>query len=155
MVVPDAQKLQKKKFSKSLGSLLRYMEGMEVIVELKTGKRHRGILASTDEFMNLTLEGVGESSAAGKAATSDQKSPTADKQDYSSSIAASTTTTTPSAVAVAHGEESSIFSSMDIRGANIRYIQFPDNADLNGIVKSGAERERTAAKKYSRGKRKT
>ena len=32
------------------------MEGMEVIVELKTGKRLRGTMSSADDNMNLTLE---------------------------------------------------------------------------------------------------
>ncbi|KAL3932110.1 MAG: hypothetical protein SGBAC_011004 [Bacillariaceae sp.] len=41
---------------KTLGSLLKYMEGMEVIVELKTGKRTRGTLMSADNDMNVTLD---------------------------------------------------------------------------------------------------
>lgn len=49
---------------------------------------------------------------------------------------------------------SSILSSLDIRGPNIRYIHFPDNADLTALVRSGAERERNAANRYKRTKRK-
>lgn len=41
---------------KTLGSLLKYMEGMEVIMELKTGKRIRGTLLSADNDMNVTLD---------------------------------------------------------------------------------------------------
>ena len=41
---------------KTLGSLLKYMEGMEVIVELKTGKRIRGTLLSADNDMTVTLD---------------------------------------------------------------------------------------------------
>jgi small nuclear ribonucleoprotein (snRNP)-like protein len=39
----------------TLASLLRYMEGYEIIVELKTGRRVRGMLVSADDNMNMTL----------------------------------------------------------------------------------------------------
>ena len=44
----------------SLSSLLRYMEGMELIIELKTGRRYRGTLSSADDAMNLGLENPSE-----------------------------------------------------------------------------------------------
>ena len=43
--------------TKSLVSLLVYLEGMEIIVELKTGKMYRGIVSSVDgNTMDLILE---------------------------------------------------------------------------------------------------
>jgi len=41
-----------------------------------------------------------------------------------------------------------------IRGSTIRYIHFPDDADLTGLIRSGIDRERAAANKYKRGLRK-
>ncbi len=173
-----------KQFSKSLGSLLKYMEGIEIIVELKTGQRHRGILLTADEYMNLTLENVEESS---------RSQVVSSKQDYSSIDAsisrltttstditrATTTTNTTVSTAVARAAKDlswststdtvtstdrtmtreqvagmTIYSCLDIRGPTIRYIQFPDNADVTTLVKTGVDRERMAARKYKRGIRK-
>lgn len=146
-----AATVTRKKFSKSLGSLLRFMEGIEIIVELKNGTRHRGILTTSDEFMNLTLEGAIELTVRTRTERSDSTSIAGpDKQDYSSSSAASSTVETTDNLLL----DSNILSSLDIRGANIRYIQFPDNANLTSVVKTGVERERNAMKMYSRGKRK-
>jgi small nuclear ribonucleoprotein (snRNP)-like protein len=127
-------KNNKKIIHKSLGSLLRYMEGIEVIVELKTGKRHRGILTAADEFMNLTLEQSQSQSQSQQRRGTEEKEEQWDPAQQESLLLLS--------------------SSLDIRGPTIRYIQFPDNADLTSTVTMGVERERTAAKKYSRGKRK-
>ena len=111
----------------TLGSLLKYMEGYEIIVELKTGKRHRGRLLSADDNMNLMLEEQIE-----------------DQDDLISNtrggkggglLAAATP------------------STRNIRGSKIRYIHFPDNANLPMLVRSGRERERNAAKKYQKTKR--
>jgi len=129
--------------TKSLGSVLRYMEGMEVIVELKTGQRHRGILTAADEFMNLTLSLGRTGYEAGHLDRSQHdEEDLSRKQNYSS--------------AVGHYSETldDVLSSLDIRGPKIRYIHFPDNSDLASMVTMGVERERIAAKKYNRGKRK-
>jgi small nuclear ribonucleoprotein (snRNP)-like protein len=108
----------------TLGSLLKYMEGMEIIVELKTGKRLHGILSSAGNDMNLTLEQTNDNALHQKG----DEDHDLDQQIH--------------------------LLSVHIRGSNIRCIQFPDNADLKGLVASGAERERAAANKYKRGKRK-
>ena len=47
---------QDNKSHRSLASLLRFFEGMELAVELKTGRTYRGVLSSADEYMNLTLD---------------------------------------------------------------------------------------------------
>lgn len=121
-----------------MGSLLRYMEGMEIIVELKTGKRHRGILTAADEYMNLSLERSEEYIETESTAAAASLA----KRDYNSSAGMQ-----PHNILLDGG-------SIDIRGSNIRYIQFPDNADLTSTIKTGVERERAAANKYNRGKRK-
>jgi small nuclear ribonucleoprotein (snRNP)-like protein len=41
---------------KTLCSLLQYFEGVELSVELKTGRIYRGTLASADDYMNLALD---------------------------------------------------------------------------------------------------
>ena len=138
--------------SKSLGSVLRYMEGMEMIVELKTGQRHRGILTSADEFMNLTLSLVErkgtEQGHQPKIEDFDLSRPQDDDEH-------SMTQNDNSTSAGYHTETlDDVLSSVDIRGPKIRYIHFPDNSDLTSMVTMGVERERIAAKKYNRGKRK-
>ena len=127
----------------SLSSLLRYMEGMEVIVELKTGRRYRGTLSSADDAMDLILDSCSEegkqtsssSSQEGKSTTSNNNND--DDQEEKNIF-----------------KPSSLDAMMNIRGSNIRCIHFPDNADLKGTVASGIERERAASNKYKRGKRK-
>lgn len=123
----------KKNASITLGSLLRHMEGIELIVELKTGRRFRGTLASADEYMNLTLDDAEEQG---------QKNSGIERSDFSSS--GSTTDVMSGNIATA----------LNIRGSKIRCIHFPDNADLSSLVHAGGERERAAANKYNRGKRK-
>lgn len=51
-------------------------------------------------------------------------------------------------------DEIELLDNIDIRGSNVRLIQFPDNADLHGTIATGIEREKAAANKYKRGKRK-
>mmetsp|Transcript_5357 Transcript_5357/g.13459 ORF Transcript_5357/g.13459 Transcript_5357/m.13459 type:complete len:153 (+) Transcript_5357:150-608(+) len=111
----------------TLGSLLKYMEGYEVIVELKTGKRHRGLLVSADDNMNLILE---EDSGA---------------NDGNEPQGGTTTAVAPSPLLVPNPR--------NIRGSKIRYIHFPDNANLPVMIRSGRERERNASKKYQKTKR--
>jgi small nuclear ribonucleoprotein (snRNP)-like protein len=45
------------------------------------------------------------------------------------------------------------YSLLQIRGAMIRYIQFPDDADLPQLTKMGMNRVKAASDKYNRGKR--
>jgi small nuclear ribonucleoprotein (snRNP)-like protein len=101
-------KQSKGRQSKSLAPLLRFFEGMELAVELKTGKIYRGTLNSADHFMNLDLDDVAVSN------------------------------------------ESTRLLHVHIRGPTIRYVHFPDDADLSAYVRSGVDRERAARKKYTR-----
>jgi small nuclear ribonucleoprotein (snRNP)-like protein len=113
----------------TLGSLLKYMEGYEVIVELKTGRRHRGKLASADDNMNLMLE---EEETENNNGDSEKGDPSGESS-----------TNAPLRLPL----------TRNIRGSKIRYLHFPDNANLPMLVKSGRERERNAAKKYQKTKR--
>jgi small nuclear ribonucleoprotein (snRNP)-like protein len=121
------------------------MEGIELIVELKTGRRIRGILSSADEYMNLTLDHTTNTTTTTEEEEEEAKKEQRKKEDYSSS------TSTGENLLIMSTSSSSM---MSIRGSNIRYIHFPDNADLTGLVRAGVDRERTAANKYKRGKRK-
>ncbi len=120
----------------TLGSLLKYMEGYEIIVELKTGKRHRGRLLSADDNMNLMLEEQVE----------DQDDVQSNTKGIRSGDALAATETTAQS-------DSIIPLTRNIRGSKVRYIHFPDNANLPMLVRSGRERERNAAKRYQKTKR--
>ena len=111
----SAAKANKRSRHKSLASLLRFFEGIECSIELKSGKIYKGYLSSADEAMNIELDDV----------------------------------------SVSNSKEPSRLAHVHIRGSNIRYIHFPDDADLHGSIKSGIDRERAAANKYKRGLRKT
>lgn len=107
--------VQKQQKHKSLSSFLHFFEGTEIIVEQKTGRQYRGVLASADEYMNLLLH---------DAERLQQRNP-------------------PEVATVLH-----------LRGPSIRYIHFPDDADLAGLIRAGQERAIAAANKYRRGIRK-
>jgi small nuclear ribonucleoprotein (snRNP)-like protein len=137
-----AQQQGNKKPQKSLGSFLRHMEGMELVVELKTGRRIRGILETSDDYMNLTLD---------EAFDETTQSRQQDEQEQSKI----TSTTSTSTELDKNNTILPISSSLHIRGPKIRYIHFPDDVDLNGMVRQGMDRERAAANKYNRSKRKS
>jgi small nuclear ribonucleoprotein (snRNP)-like protein len=151
-----------KAHAKTLGSVLRHYEGMELIVELKTGRMYRGTVASADEYMNITLDDVEDARGSGGAARGTKNDtddydedppntyPSSEKKGYSStSIAASAAAATgPTNITIP------ILSSMYIKGPKIRYIHFPDSADLSALIRRGLDRDRAAANMYNRGKRK-
>lgn len=128
----------KKKSQRSLPSLLRYFEGMVLTIEAKNGRQIRGKLLSADQSMNLTLEDAVAMGCChankGRVLAGDSKI----KSHGNSSSEANNV-----ALAMVH-----------IRGSTIRYIHFPDNADLTAVIKQGMDRERAAAQKYQRGVRK-
>jgi small nuclear ribonucleoprotein (snRNP)-like protein len=130
----------------TLGSLLKYMEGYDVIVELKTGKRHRGRLASADDNMNLMLE---EEKVEEKQQHRGGIEEAGNKSESGSTDNTATNTTDPSSQLLF----SVLMTTRNIRGSKIRYVHFPDNANLPMLVRSGRERERNAAKKYQKTKR--
>jgi len=135
----------------TLGSLLKYMEGYEVIVELKTGKRHRGRLASADDNMNLMLEEEKEEEEEQQQQYQGVIEEAGNKSGSGStdSNANTNNTTAPSSQLLFPVP----VTTRNIRGSKIRYVHFPDNANLPILVRSGRERERNAAKKYQKTKR--
>ncbi|KAL3907465.1 MAG: hypothetical protein SGILL_008866 [Bacillariaceae sp.] len=119
----------------TLSSLLKYMEGYEVVVELKTGKRHQGILLqANDNTMNVILK---INHAKDEAAADGEQNH--DEDD---------------STVIYHSEEQDP-SQLSIRGSTIRYMQFPDNANLSSIVLSGREQEQAAKNKYRKTLRKS
>jgi small nuclear ribonucleoprotein (snRNP)-like protein len=130
----------------TLSSLLKYMEGYEIIVELKTGIRHRGRLTSADDNMNLTLEEEEDDDQEQEEhKNNNEKKECNDKQTTDDD----TPNSNNSAVLVVLNIE------LNIRGSNIRYIHFPDNANLSSVFQSGREREKNASRKYQKTKRKS
>ena len=109
---------------KSLCSLLHYFIGVELSVELKTGRIYHGTLSTADEYMNLTLDD-----------------------------ATTTTTTTTTTTNKQPANTGPLLTSVHIRGPTIRYIHFPDDLDLTRVIRVGMDRERSATQKYRRGKR--
>ena len=130
----------------TLSSLLKYMEGYEIIVELKTGIRHRGRLTSADDNMNLTLEleeDDDDDDDDQEHKNNNEKKKECNKQKTNDD------TLDEIAVVLAVNIE------RNIRGSNIRYIHFPDNANLSSVFQSGREREKNASQKYQKTKRKS
>lgn len=119
----------------TLPSLLKYMEGYEIIVELKSGKRHRGFLTSADDNMNMMLKMIG--------ATVGREEEIDDSYRFDRSDAA------------AAGSIIDVDMECTVRGSNVRYIHFPDNANLSTIVRTGRQREWDAKKRYQKTKRKS
>lgn len=125
----------------NLGVLLRHFVGLELTVELKNGRVYRGQLHDADDYMNLVIRKSQPNNyhalpAAGVAASAVELSPalplpvplsTLDDLDY---------------------------HMVHIRASSIRYVIFPDNADLPKLVRLGLDRIKTVTDKYARGKRK-
>ena len=133
---PQQQKIQHQQQHKTLGSLLRYWEGLYVAVEVKTnGRLYAGTLAATDHDMTVTLHDCTVSRSL-PALQQQQR-----KNNSSNNSSSSHTTTLP---------------SVQIRGSHVRYIHFLDapNVNLAALVQQGKERERAATQKYQRGIRK-
>lgn len=143
----------------TLASLLRYMEGYEVIVELKTGKRHQGILTTADDDMNMTLKQSqnDDDDELRKRFVSSSVPVDADthhqQQSAEPSSIPNSWTLLDDDILPSHGDKDNIITT--IRGSQVRYIQFPDNANLSNIVWTGREREFQARNKYRKTLRKS
>lgn len=148
-VAPNAR--NSKTQHKTLGSLLRFWEGLHVAIELKTGgKIYQGILASADHDMTVTLENCAVSRSlpslypprtATRTNNKKESMERDDNIDQSDSLNSS--------------NKAKILHSVQIRGSQVRYIHFLDapTVDLALAVKRAMERERAAAQKYKRGVR--
>ena len=154
----------------TLASLLKYMEGYEVIVELKMGRRHRGRLTSADDNMNLMLL---EEVVVEEDEDDDEEGQEDEKEDdqatptttASASTSTNTNISTSTSTSVNNNNNNNTSTSTisitttattrNIRGSSVRYVHFPDNADLSTLIQSGRERERNAARKFQKTTRKS
>ena len=125
--------------------LLRHFVGMKnITIELKTGRSYHGELIDFDHFMNITLN---------------CRSTTSNKDAVSSSTSGSKHNKPQQCKKDKQGHEEEIIINKDddeviIRGPTIRYVFFPDNVNLNGMIRDGMVREKSAENKYQRGVRK-
>lgn len=143
---------------KSLASYLKYLEGEELIVELKNGWQFTGILQHAEEpSMNLTLAVPNrQSTSTGSAVASINQ--TGDACTGSTGTVDTSTqnerrgcgepeqpTSQPSSLAQ--------FRPLHLRGPAIRYIHFTADNYL-ATIRANQDRERSAKQKYQRGLRK-
>lgn len=128
---------------KTITPLIRFFVGLELRVELKNGKSYNGFLHEGDDDMNLVLTTSrvtdGDDVVIDTEINDGDQNDNIDRGEYNNEISTSL------------GEFQ--FSKLHIRGSQIRYIQFPDNADLSALIKLGLDRKRAAHDKYARGKR--
>ena len=137
--------------AKGMGSLLKFLRGTEMVVELKTGKRFRGVLEECDDFMNIELADAVDENLL----TEDCREGEDQQGDqYHQSDSAAQASTKSSQQDGPKLLQIDIPATLSIRGPKIRYIQFPDNVDLNSTIIQGMDRERAARNKYKRGLRK-
>jgi small nuclear ribonucleoprotein (snRNP)-like protein len=108
----------------TLGSLLRYFVGIELKVELKTGRVYQGTLESSSADNNDSLS----------VTLSD----------------ATVFVTTTADSAISNTEQQHHSSLVTIRGSLVRFIQFPDDISLPATIQQGMEREKAARQKYQR-----
>ncbi len=101
---------------------------LEIMVELKNGRIYRGELKDADDYMNLILKNGSGSSPSRQA----ELSPDTENNGIN---------------------DGTRFNVIHVRGPSIRYVHFPDNADLPKLVKFGLDRVKAAKEKYKRGKR--
>ena len=101
---------------------------LEIMVELKNGRIYRGELKDADDYMNLILKNGSGSSQSRQT----ELSPDTENSGINDDI---------------------YFNVIHVRGPSIRYVHFPDNADLPKLVKFGLDRVKAAKEKYKRGKR--
>ena len=123
--------------------LLRHFSGLELRVELKNGRSYFGFLDDSDDDMNLILSSSTSSRTNNNSSTSESSNYLRGQENSSN--------------ALDNNGENELgvfnFSKVQIRGSSIRYIQFPDNADLPAMIRIGLDRKRAAQDKYARGKR--
>lgn len=144
--LPTKRSSQHQQHYRTLGSLLKYFEDMPLRVELKNGRIYSGRLSSAEVTMTLTLVDV-SCSTSHRVATTKSTTTTSTEQPPPSLATASVNTTTTSTTTIS-------FPLLTIRASTIRYIHFPDQVDLAGLIQAGIQREKEAAQKYKRGVRK-
>lgn len=117
-----------------------------------------GTLSSGDESMSLTLTNV---ETVTRPVTSSIRKNNNEQEGASKAPTVSCFDDAPAGQQQQLGGQSLspvlplLLKIVQVRGSTIRYIHFPDNADLSIILKHGIDRERAAAARYQRGVRKT
>jgi len=122
---------------KSLGAILRHFVGLDLAVELKNGRIYRGTLHDADDYMNLIIQKTQSNHLPAHALSATVRS-----RESTPSLPLSTL-------------QDIDFKMVHIRASSIRYVVFPDNADLPKLVRLGMDRIKAATDKYARGKRTT
>jgi small nuclear ribonucleoprotein (snRNP)-like protein len=167
----------------NLAPLLRFMEGLDIAVELKNGRIMKGELNQADHQMNLVLEraklvstnreipqnpNISDSRSFPHDASGKLESDASHEQgvdlerqgqgqiELSSNrgnfSSCNTFASSPSRNKIQLDPEE--YDLIHIRGTRVRYIFFPDGADIPSLIKSGQSREKAATDRYQRGKRK-
>eukprot|EP01083_Nonionella_stella_P002058 5914_1 len=151
----------------SLSGILRHFVGLDLAVELKNGRIYRGTLMEADDYMNLVISDCTRK-ANGIAWEVEFLDPKANAIANANANANANATINhgeggfvPTHMASStsdrknekHGIDEIDFSIVHIRGPSIRYVHFPDDADLPRLVKNGIDRVRAAKDRYQRGKR--
>lgn len=127
-----------KRSHRTLGSLLKYFEDMPLRIELKNGRIFRGTLDNAETNMSLTLRDAVQMTPPQRGTIQKKSSASASSQEDEKEKA----------------YNAPILPLLQIRGSTVRYIHFPDQVDLAGVIQAGIHREKQARDKYKRGVRK-
>ncbi len=154
---------------KSLASYLKYLEGEELIVELKNGCQFTGILQHAEEpSMNLSLAVPVPLPLSTGPRTDIPAASTNQSGNHASIHAGNTATSTgtvdtlpttdgrrDASIERSSSQPSSLpqFRPLHLRGPAIRYIHFTAD-DYLATIRANQDRERSANQKYQRGLRK-
>lgn len=107
----------------SIPIFLKHFVGYSLSVELKTGRILTGTLDSADQHMNLVL----------------QQAESQILHHHPSN---------PS-----NHQGVNCYSLVHIKGPSVRYIHFPQNLSLQGVISEGVNNEKAAQQRYARQKR--
>jgi small nuclear ribonucleoprotein (snRNP)-like protein len=138
----------------TLGSLLKHFEEMPLRVELKNGRIYAGVLDGADANMSLTLREAAETTGGRRRTRHKHPHPPPSTATTTTTTTSSSSSSSPPTTSTPPHETIPTFPLLQIRGSSIRYIHFPDEVDLAGVVQAGLERARQAVNKYQRGVRK-
>jgi small nuclear ribonucleoprotein (snRNP)-like protein len=149
----------------SLAPLIRHFTGLHLTVETKSGKHYRGELKEADDYMNLVLSCTPTTKRTlSNVSDSRQKDIPIYHKEASTNSPIKSEEESYRIVHIPIGRqeasknppiknEEKSYRMVHIRGPSIRFVHFPDNADLPALIRMGINRKRTVENKYARGKR--
>ena len=115
---------------KTLSPLIRFFIGLELRIELKNGKSYHGFLNDSDDDMNIVLGGIDINTMnASKCHQKEVEEKAEGTNKFTNRGSSQALTASSSSL----GEFQ--FSKLHIRGSSIRFIHFPNNADLSVLIK--------------------